>query len=150
MVKQDIRRNCSFNGTPMASFGKWIPVKYHFLTEEEIRKNKYPECWDTMLDCEMPENEERILITYGNDVLRGYAIIDDLEEEVLGRYCFCTENLESGECINWEDIEAWMPLPKPYSTNSRIRSQRESKHSRSEAYLRYVSTILENGRKKSI
>lgn len=81
---------------------KWIPVSWHEITEEERAENGYPKDWDVFIDCEMPSDEEEILVTtrYGR-----------VEKDV------CYEDgefsLDSG--YDWvDDIVAWQPLPEPY------------------------------------
>ncbi len=85
---------------------RWIPVKWHTITEEEREHEGYPKEWVNHVDCVMPEDEQEILITIkgrkGNTwVEKDTCYIDD------GFY------LDSG--YDWaEDVIAWMPLPQPY------------------------------------
>lgn len=85
---------------------KWIPIKWHEITDEEREKEGYPDELVYHLDCVMPEDEEEILITVKSRKGEGYVrmdmnMIDD------GFY------LDSG--YDWrEDVIAWMPLPEPY------------------------------------
>lgn len=81
---------------------EWIPVSWHEITEEERAENGYPKDWDVYLDCEMPADEEEILITtrYGT-----------VEKDVC--YVDGEFSLDSG--YDWiDDVIAWMPLPEPY------------------------------------
>lgn len=80
----------------------WIPIKWHTITEEEREREGYPKEWVTYLDCEMPADNESILVqTHG-----GYICEDVCYED--GEY-----SLDSG--YDWiEDIVAWMPMPEPW------------------------------------
>ena len=83
---------------------KWIPVKWHTITEEEREREEYPKEWVVYLDCVLPEDGEEILITTKS----GYVEKDT---------AYCDDGygyfLDSG--YDWvEDVKAWMPLPKPY------------------------------------
>lgn len=81
----------------------WIPVKFRPLTEEE--QEQYPDyCY--MADCLMPNEGDEILVTTTHGTVeKDEAGFDD------GFY------LDSG--YDWQtDIVAWMPLPKPYKTES--------------------------------
>ena len=78
---------------------EWIPIKFRPPTEEE--QKEYPDyCY--MIDCKMPEDGERILVTTAHGTVElDEAGYDD------GYY------LDSG--YDWQtDIIAWMPLPEPY------------------------------------
>lgn len=84
--------------------GKWIPVKFRPLTEEE--EIEYPDyCY--MADCQMPSDEEEILIsTVHGTVEKDIAVFDD------------AFYLDSG--YDWQtDVVAWMPLPEPYRADMR-------------------------------
>ena len=87
---------------PTIELPKWIPIKYHEITDEEREENGYPNDWVYYLDCEMPEDGQEILVTTKN----GYV-----EKDVC-----CLEDgysLDSG--WDWrEDVLAWMPLPEPW------------------------------------
>lgn len=85
---------------------EWIPVKWHYITDEEREREGYPKDWAVHLDCEMPVDEQEILVT----TKHGYVEKDVCHEDG----CF---SLDSG--WDWmEDIVAWMPLPKPYKAES--------------------------------
>lgn len=80
----------------------WIPIKWHEITDEEREREGYPKDWVVHIDCEMPCDEQEILI----QAKKGYI-----------RWDVCYEDdgfsLDSG--WDWiEDIVAWMPLPEPY------------------------------------
>ena len=81
---------------------EWIPVSYHEITEEERDENGYPEYWVYLLDCEMPQDEQEILVQAKNGEIRWDVCYLD------GEF-----SLDSG--WDWVDeIVAWMPLPEPY------------------------------------
>ena len=80
----------------------WIPIKWHEITDEEREREGYPKDWVVHIDCEMPCDEQEILI----QTKKGYI-----------RWDVCYEDdgfsLDSG--FDWiENIVAWMPLPEPY------------------------------------
>ena len=80
----------------------WIPVKWHEITDEEREREGYPKDWTVYIDCEMPYDEQEILIQTKNGYIRWDVCYED------GEF-----SLDSG--WDWvEDILAWMPLPKPY------------------------------------
>ncbi len=81
---------------------RWIPFKTRPLTDEE--KKEYPYYVD-MLDCQLPENGQRILVNVkwnGHESVQMDEYYDD-----DGSY------LDSGYEIGSE-ATAWMPLPEPY------------------------------------
>jgi hypothetical protein len=81
---------------------RWIPVKWHEITDEEREREGYPKDWVCHLDCILPEDGEEILITTKN----GYVEKDTA-------YCDDGYYLDSG--YDWvDDVVAWMPLPEPY------------------------------------
>lgn len=87
---------------PSKATGEWIPVKWHEITDEERDREGYPEDWAYFLDCEMPDDGERILVTTKN----GFVELDEC-------YCDGEYALESGD--DWiGDVLAWTQLPKPY------------------------------------
>lgn len=75
-------------------------IKWHTITEEE--REGYPKEWVTYLDCEMPADNESILVqTHGGYICEDVCYAD-------GEY-----SLDSG--YDWiEDIVAWMPMPSPW------------------------------------
>lgn len=82
----------------------WIPFEHRKMTEEE--KRYYGEEVKSMLDCELPEGDEEILVTYKfKDEL--YVGVDTFLND--GSACY----LDSGSEFITEAI-AWQPLPKPY------------------------------------
>lgn len=81
---------------------KWIPVTWHEITEEERSENGYPKDWGVFMDCEMPSDEQEILVT------TRYGTVDKDVCYMDGEF-----SLDSG--YDWiDDIVAWMPLPEPY------------------------------------
>lgn len=80
---------------------EWIPVRYHTITGEERQENGYPEEWETMFDCLMPEDGQEILIStkWGVSQDTAYSDIDG---------CYLDNH------DDWLDVLAWMPLPEPY------------------------------------
>ena len=81
---------------------EWIPVIWHEITDKERNREGYPKDWVVHIDCEMPCDEQEILI----QTKKGYI-----------RWDVCYEDdgfsLDSG--WDWiDDIIAWMPLPEPY------------------------------------
>lgn len=84
---------------------QWIPVKWHEITDEERKREGYPKDWDMSFDCATPDDGEEILITdTGGFVSMDICLIDD------GYY------LDSG--LDWIDVIAWMPKPRPYKRES--------------------------------
>ena len=82
---------------------EWIPVSYHEITEEEREENGYPKDWVYLLDCEMPQDEQEILVQVKNGEIRWDVCYPD------DRF-----SLDSG--WDWaDDVVAWMPLPEPYT-----------------------------------
>ena len=87
---------------PTIELPKWIPIKYHEITDEEREENGYPNDWVYFLDCEMPADEQEILVTTKN----GYV-----EKDV----CFLDDGYGLDSGWDWrEDVVAWRPLPEPY------------------------------------
>ena len=80
---------------------RWIPVKYHELTEEERKECLFSVDIKYMIDCELPDDEQEIIVTDGRHVWVDTCIVDD------------GYTLDSGH--DWiEDVVAWMPMPEPY------------------------------------
>ena len=80
----------------------WIPLKWHEITEEEREREGYPKDWVVHIDCEMPCDEQEILVQTKSGYVRWDVCYED------GEF-----SLDSG--WDWiEDIVAWMPLPTPY------------------------------------
>lgn len=81
---------------------KWIPVKAHPATEEERESRPDIDYW---FDCEMPDDEQEILVTVKHKNWIG------VEKDVC--YVEDSYGLDSG--YDWlDDVIAWMPLPEPY------------------------------------
>lgn len=84
---------------------KWIPVKWHNITEEEREREGYPEEWLIYMDCKMPDDGQEILIT----TKKGYV------EKDICYYDDCY-SLDSG--YDWiDDVIAWRELPEPYNAD---------------------------------
>lgn len=92
---------------------RWIPVKWHEITEEEREREEYPAEYVTFLDNLMPDDEEEILVTVKNR--RGQVWVEKDACMVDDGY-----HLDSG--YDWiDDVIAWMPLPKPYKAESEVQ-----------------------------
>jgi hypothetical protein len=78
---------------------QWIPVTYHEATEEE--KELYGDEQPYILDCPLPEEDDRILVC----TQKGYVF-----EAVA--HCDGGWFLDNGE--DFVELAAWMPLPEPY------------------------------------
>ena len=98
------------NGVPSIQpvTGKWIPVKYRPMTDEEKKdysdRTGYDiEDLDYMLDCQLPEDGETVLIT---DSL-GNVEVDTFIYDSDGCYFECN--------CDMDDVKAWMPLPEAYT-----------------------------------
>lgn len=48
---------------------RWIPVKYHELTEEERKECLFSADIKYMIDCELPDDEQEIIVTDGRHSL---------------------------------------------------------------------------------
>lgn len=80
----------------------WIPVKWHYITDEEREREGYPKDWLVHIDCDMPCDEQEILVQTKNGYIRWDVCYED------GEF-----SLDSG--WDWiEDIVAWKPLPETY------------------------------------
>ena len=81
---------------------EWSPIKWHEITEEEREREGYPKDWVVYIDCEMPCDEQEILVQTKTGCIRWDVCYED------GDF-----SLDSG--WDWiEDIVAWRPLPEPY------------------------------------
>lgn len=103
--QNDKQRWVLVNGTQYPH-GEWIPLKYRPMDEDEYRafSKEYgylPVEERTMFDCQMPEDGQEILIStkYGH-IFLDTCVFDD---------CYGLE-----EYGDWNDVLAWMPIPKPY------------------------------------
>ena len=86
---------------------EWIPVKIRKMTEEEKKYYKDHDLFceaDEIFDCPMPEHEQEILITRE---VGGKRIVEPDQ-------CFNEDGYELWSDIDWADVIAWMPYPKPY------------------------------------
>ena len=89
---------------------RWIPVKWHEISEEEREREKYPEEWLTMIDCLMPNDAEEILVTIKSS--RGVLYV---EKDI----CYVDDGYSLDSGSDWiDDVVAWMPLPEPYKAES--------------------------------
>ena len=86
---------------PKQKTGRWIPMTTRSMTEEE--REHYREWSDIdgamIFDCELPEDGQEVLVSNG-----GYVCIDT----------FCKDDGCYFEGVDIDDVQAWMPLPKPY------------------------------------
>lgn len=83
----------------------WIPFTYRTPTEGE--KEDHPD-WDYILDCKLPEDGQRILVTIEHSCHEPVQL-DEFYYDSDGCY------LDSGYDIGYgEEAIAWMPLPEPY------------------------------------
>lgn len=90
---------------------RWIPVKWHNITEEEREREGYPKEWLTMFDCHMPEDEQEILVTVQGSKREGRWVEKDI--------CYVEDGYSLDSGYDWiDDIVAWMPLPQPYKGES--------------------------------
>ena len=87
----------------------WIPVKWHAITEEERKREGYPNDWAVFLDCPLPNDNDEILITLAG---RGSNYV---EKDV----CYVDDGWHLDSGYSWiDDVIAWMPLPEPYEAES--------------------------------
>ena len=81
--------------------GGWIPMTTRPMTEEE--RKHYIEWSDVegaiIFDCELPEDGQEVLISSG-----GYVCVDT----------FCNDDGCYFEGVDIDDVDAWMPKPKPF------------------------------------
>jgi len=100
-------------------YSPWIPVKWHEITDEERKREGYPEEWLIMLDCLMPNDEEEILVTIKSS--RGGLHV---EKDV----CYVDDGYSLDSGYVWiDDVVAWMPLPAPFEPQeSEVRDERKS------------------------
>lgn len=81
---------------------RWIPIKWHDCTDEDREKYGFSKDVVAVFDCEMPDDEQEILVTSSH----GYV-----EKDV----CYIDDGYSLDSGWDWiEDIKAWMPLPEPY------------------------------------
>lgn len=81
---------------------RWIPIKWHEITDEERVIEEYPKEWLVIFDCQIPDDGERILVqTKWGDI--------ELDE------CYIDDGIRLDSDRDWiDDIVAWTPLPEPY------------------------------------
>lgn len=84
---------------------KWIPVTYRELDEENERQ-LYPNA-DYIYNCNLPDDGQEVLITTKYRQVVMTTFYNDGDD---GCYFECYED--------WDDVLAWMPLPKPYKVES--------------------------------
>lgn len=81
---------------------KWIPIKWHYITDEEREESDYPKDWVYLLDCEMPEDGQEIIVT----TKHGYV-----EKDV----CYLDDGYSLDSGWDWiDDIAAWIEMPPVY------------------------------------
>ena len=80
----------------------WVPITYRDMTEEEKEYFDVEFEFDEakILDCNLPEIDEEVFISH-----RG-SVYTDIFHNDRGIVYF--------EDVDIEDVDAWMPLPKPY------------------------------------
>ena len=82
--------------------GKWIPIKWHDCTDADREKYGFSDDIVAVFDCEMPDNDQAILVTTSH----GYVNQD---------VCYIDDGYSLDSGYDWiDDITAWMPLPEPY------------------------------------
>ena len=105
---QEISLDLAFENDELINKSRWIPVKYHEITDEERAREGYPREWSYLIDCKMPYDGQQILTTTKG----GFVELDECY------YDGCAYSLDSDR--DWvDDVIAWMPLPKPYKADMR-------------------------------
>lgn len=106
LYAENVRSDCGIErlADEICAIGsmKWIPFKTRPLTEEE--QDKYPE-WDCILDCELPDDGQRILVSIN---LRGH---EEVQQDDF--YSDDESYLDSGYEIGTEAV-AWAKMPEPW------------------------------------
>ena len=69
---------------------RWIPMTKRKMTDED----------DVIFECELPEDNQEVIVSYGDNVRTDIFCIED------GGYHF--------DCVDIRKVQAWMPLPEPY------------------------------------
>ena len=78
---------------------EWIPIKTRLQTDEE--KEAYNSDGELIIVSELPEDGQEVLVSYN-----GYVCFDTFyRDSEYGCYF---------EDADIENVDAWMPLPKPY------------------------------------
>jgi hypothetical protein len=91
---------------------KWIPIKYHKVSEQERAEKGLSPDADICFDCELPEDGQEILITVKYTSPRSGEVSYYVEKDT-----FCNDEqygcyLES--CYEFPDeVTAWAQLPNP-------------------------------------
>lgn len=81
---------------------RWIPIKWHEITDEERVIEEYPNEWLVLFECQMPDDGERILV----QIKWGDIELDE---------CYIDDGISLDSGRDWiDDIVAWKPLPEPY------------------------------------
>jgi len=81
---------------------RWIPIKWHDCTDADREKYGFSEEAVAVFDCEMPCDNQSILVTTSH----GYVNQD---------VCYIDEGFSLDSGWDWiDDVIAWMPLPEPY------------------------------------
>ncbi len=81
---------------------QWIPIKWHDCTDADREKYGFSDDIVTVFDCEMPDDDQAILVTTSH----GYVNQD---------VCYIDDGFSLDSGYDWiDDITAWMPLPAPY------------------------------------
>lgn len=98
------------NSLPIRPTGKWIPITYRPMTDDEVKRleeffgmrwyldDEEKKCFS----CPMPEHGQEILISTKWGVSKDTCLYD------------CDEGYFLDESGDWEDVDAWMPLPEKY------------------------------------
>lgn len=87
---------------------RWIPVKWHEITDEERECECYTKDLVYYFDCIMPEDEQEILITVKDRQGRLWVEKDT---------CYVDDGFYLDSGYDWvEDVVAWCELPEPYKS----------------------------------
>lgn len=93
----------------MDTENKWIPIKWHNVTDKERQEENIPKQWATYFDCPMPHDADWIRIKTKTGNVEEDGCYVDIDGYVLN----------SGK--SWEnDIAAWMPLSESDQPNDKI------------------------------
>lgn len=84
----------------------WVPITYREMTEEEKEYFDVEFEEAKILDCNLPEIDEEVFISH-----RG-SVYTDIFHNDRGIVYF--------EDVDIEDVDAWMPLPKPYEKGAKM------------------------------
>ena len=86
----------------------WIPIKWHDCTDKDREEYGYSDDVVVVLDCEMPNDNQEILVTTSHG---------DVEKDV----CYIDDGFSLDSGYDWiDDIKAWMPLPKCYEGDTNV------------------------------